>query len=164
MGDLYKTVSRGIWVCQISNAEFPSQRQTMHAFMSNCFISYASSIAPAFKPPPPPAMRSKKPFLLISVTFSSLLPCPTKPFVLASRAASSPLTCAALTALNNLTTPLCAVFRNLFSNSIVSCTLGPSATPTTNQSTNQPTNSQPNNQPTNQRTNQPTSPTNQPSN
>src|SRR5579862_2178524 len=64
---------------------------------------------------PPPAISSRNPFFLISLTFSFLLPSPTMPAFLASLAASSPFTCAARTALKSFTTPLCAVFLNLFS-------------------------------------------------
>jgi len=71
----------------------------------------ASSKPPFFSPAPPEAIKSRKPFRLMSVTFSSLLPMPTIPSFLVALSASAALTCAARTALNSLTTPLCATFR-----------------------------------------------------
>ncbi|POR36772.1 Uncharacterized protein TPAR_03027 [Tolypocladium paradoxum] len=60
-------------------------------------------------------MSSRKPFLLSSLTFSSRRFIPMRQSFFAFLSASVAVTCAALTALNNLTTPLCATFRSAFS-------------------------------------------------
>ncbi|WDK12859.1 hypothetical protein CGRA01v4_04140 [Colletotrichum graminicola] len=82
--------------------------------------SQASSKPPFFSPPPPDAIRSRNPFLLISLIFSSLLTTPTTPSLRAFFSASTALTWAARTALKSLTTPLCATLRSRLSVSIMS--------------------------------------------